>query len=284
MLSLRIFPHKGLEMNRERVDIIKLGGSVITDKTSYKKLKKDVLQRLVKIISKWDKKCIVVHGAGSFGHILAKKYSISSGYENKEQLEGLAQIRYDMNDLKQKILEVFSEEEVNVLDFQTSALVYQRAEKDEKAVFLPPVMKALEIGLLPLLAGDILFTDDESFTIYSGDSLIDLLAQNFDVGRVIFLTDVDGLMITDSTSNSVKLLEIANFEEFNNIETVDYSSEEKADVTGGMIGKINTIRAILNHVDEIIIVNGNYPERVQKILENDRTVCTTITGKKSTKR
>ncbi|MHA2308156.1 MAG: amino acid kinase family protein, partial [Candidatus Heimdallarchaeaceae archaeon] len=177
-----------------------------------------------------------------------------------------------------------SEEGVNVIDFQTSSLVYQRVEKDEKAIFLLPVMKALEIGLLPLLAGDILFTDVESFTIYSGDSLIDLLAQNFDVDRVIFLTDVDGLMITDASSNSVSPLEKANFEEFNNIKPADYFSEEKADVTGGMIGKINTIKAILNHVDEVIVVNGNYPERVQKILEKGSTVGTTITGKKSTKR
>lgn len=284
MLSLQIFPHKGLDMNRERIDIIKLGGSVITDKTSYKKLKKNTLQDLIRIISIWDKKCIVVHGAGSFGHILAEKYSIVSGYQNKEQLAGLAQIRYDLNDLKQKILEVFNEKGINVLDFQTSALAYQKAGSADKEIFIAPVLKALEIGLLPLLSGDILFTDDESFTIYSGDSLIDLLAQNFDVSRVIFLTDVNGLMVTDSTSNIVKLLENASFEEFNRIEPADYSSEGKADVTGGMLGKIDTIKAILNNVDEIIIVNGNYPERIQKILDRDRTICTVITGRKSTKR
>ncbi|NPD87312.1 MAG: hypothetical protein HGN29_01230 [Asgard group archaeon] len=271
-------------MNRERIDIIKLGGSVITDKTSYKKLKKNTLQDLIRIISIWDKKCIVVHGAGSFGHILAEKYSIVSGYQNKEQLAGLAQIRYDLNDLKQKILEVFNEKGINVLDFQTSALAYQKAGSADKEIFIAPVLKALEIGLLPLLSGDILFTDDESFTIYSGDSLIDLLAQNFDVSRVIFLTDVNGLMVTDSTSNIVKLLENASFEEFNRIEPADYSSEGKADVTGGMLGKIDTIKAILNNVDEIIIVNGNYPERIQKILDRDRTICTVITGRKSTKR
>jgi isopentenyl phosphate kinase len=271
-------------MNKEEIDIIKLGGSVITDKTRYKEFRKDTLQSLANIIRLWDKKCVIVHGAGSFGHILAKKYSIVSGYKNKEQLEGLSQIRYDMNELRQNILKVFSESGVNVLDFQTSAFVYRIVEKDEEAIFLSPIIKAMEIGSFPLLSGDILFTDDKSFTIYSGDSLIDLLVKNFNVRRAIFITDVDGLMITDATSNAVKLLETINFDDFNNIEPADYISEEKADVTGGMLGKIATIKSVLNHVSEIIIVNGNHPERIQQILDNKQTICTSIAGKKSTKR
>ena len=271
-------------MINEKIDIIKLGGSVITDKSNYRELRRSVIRNLAKIISKWDKKCIVVHGAGSFGHILAEKYSIVSGYHEEAQLEGLTKIRYDMNELKQNILEIFNEEEINVLDFQTSALVYRNRDIEEESIFLHPVNKALELGLLPLLSGDILFTDDVSFTIYSGDSLIELLCKNFNVGRVVFITDVDGLMITDPITNKIKLLEETSFEEFKKINLADFSSKEKTDVTGRMSGKFSIIKSILQNVDEIILVNGNNPERVQKILENNRTISTSIMGEKSTKR
>ena len=55
--------------------ILKIGGSVITDKSKKFILRNEILDELSKQIKKVNKKCIIVHGAGSFGHILAKKHS-----------------------------------------------------------------------------------------------------------------------------------------------------------------------------------------------------------------
>ena len=57
--------------------IIKIGGSVITDKAKQNSFKKDVIDNLAKQISKSKKEIILVHGAGSYGHILAKKYNLN---------------------------------------------------------------------------------------------------------------------------------------------------------------------------------------------------------------
>ena len=51
--------------------IVKLGGSVITDKTKKTFFKQETMDRLAVEIKKANKKLILVHGAGSFGHILA---------------------------------------------------------------------------------------------------------------------------------------------------------------------------------------------------------------------
>ena len=56
--------------------IIKLGGSVITDKTKKQTFKKEVMGNLATQIKKADKQIIIVHGAGSFGHVLAKEFDI----------------------------------------------------------------------------------------------------------------------------------------------------------------------------------------------------------------
>ena len=57
--------------------IIKLGGSIITDKTDYRKFNKDVVARLCKEIKESGQKVIIVHGAGSFGHIISKRFKLN---------------------------------------------------------------------------------------------------------------------------------------------------------------------------------------------------------------
>ena len=79
-----------LGMSSKKIDIIKIGGSVITDKSKYCSLREDQLSRISKEISQWDRKCIIIHGAGSFGHILAKEYYLNEGFKNNEQLKGFS--------------------------------------------------------------------------------------------------------------------------------------------------------------------------------------------------
>ena len=51
--------------------LIKLGGSVITDKKEYRKFNRDIVARLCSEIKDSGEDVIVVHGAGSFGHVIA---------------------------------------------------------------------------------------------------------------------------------------------------------------------------------------------------------------------
>ena len=83
--------------------VIKLGGGLITDKGSMKKLDSYSLERVVESISsiaEMGVPVVIVHGAGSFGHLLAKKWSISGGVDQeiaKEQRMAVEEIRSDMS-------------------------------------------------------------------------------------------------------------------------------------------------------------------------------------------
>jgi isopentenyl phosphate kinase len=265
-------------------DIIKLGGSIITDKHEYKQLNTEILRDVCKVIATWNKKVIIVHGAGSFGHILAKKHSIISGYTDSSQLEGLTDIRIDVNELSQSIVKTLKENGVNAIGFQTSALVFDEKEEINPSLFLDPIKKALNIGLIPVLSGDVLFTNEKDFTIYSGDSLINLLVQEFDVDRVIFITDVDGLMVKHSKQEGIEILNSLNLSELREIELANYSKRDLDDVTGEMKGKVETILLIGQSVNQVIVVNGKDSERISKVLKKEPTICTIIEGEKSTKR
>ncbi len=271
-------------MNQNMFDIIKLGGSIITDKHEYKQLKTEILRDICNVIATWNKNIIIVHGAGSFGHILAKKHSIISGYTDSTQLEGLTDIRIDVNELSQSIVKTLKNQGKPAIAFQTSALVFDENEETNPSFFVEPLKKALTIGLIPVLSGDVLFTNEKDFTIYSGDSLINLLVQEFDVDRVIFITDVDGLMVKDSKLDGIERLSSLPLNDLREIEIADYSKKDLADVTGTMKGKVETILSIGQFVNQVVVVNGNDPERISKVLRREPTICTIVEGEKSTKR
>ncbi len=62
--------------------LIKLGGSVITQKDKEYTFKKSVVKRLAKEIKKSNKKVLIAHGSGSFGHTSALKYGGMNGYKD----------------------------------------------------------------------------------------------------------------------------------------------------------------------------------------------------------
>ena len=61
--------------------LIKFGGSVITDKAEYRKFNKETVARLADEIKRSGQEVIIVHGAGSFGHVVSKQYNLQKGYE-----------------------------------------------------------------------------------------------------------------------------------------------------------------------------------------------------------
>ena len=94
---------------------IKLGGGLISDKSSMKKFNPDAVERVVDTIfsiSELGVSIILVHGAGSFGHLLAKKWKIADGVKteiSKSQREAVEEIRSDMRELNGLIIDKFEE-------------------------------------------------------------------------------------------------------------------------------------------------------------------------------
>ncbi|MBY9002024.1 MAG: hypothetical protein KGD64_13985 [Candidatus Heimdallarchaeota archaeon] len=263
-------------MNCDSIDIIKLGGSVITDKTEYKKRRFTELKNICNQIGRWGGKCIIVHGAGSYGHIMAKEHNITSGYSDKSQIQGLMLIRKDMHELSAIVVNELISVKIDAIYFQTSSLTYLTEEKDQYAHFFDPIQKALQLDLVPVLSGDIIFAKNRGFDIISGDALIEILSRNFNVKRVIFVTDVDGLMIGEVGTTNQKHLEHASRKDLETLDVNTNFSKDSIDVTGSMKGKIESILSLLDSADEVIIVNGLEGSRVLDVLQDKETPCTRI--------
>ena len=98
--------------------VIKLGGGLITDKGSMKKFDSDSMERVSDSISsvvEMGVPIVIVHGAGSFGHLLAKEWSISEGVDKKiaeDQRLVVDEIRSDMRELNGLVIDKLTDSEL----------------------------------------------------------------------------------------------------------------------------------------------------------------------------
>lgn len=264
-------------MKTGNLAIIKLGGSVLTRKKhNEKKIEMNNLKRLSKeigsVINK-DLRLIIVHGVGSFGHIISKKYSLNEGFMNKEQIMAISTLRCDLMKLNLAISKELLLCGVNVLSFQPSSLFYSESgELISKNLNL--ISKSLALGFTPLLYGDIIFDDKKGFGILSGDNIIFHLAKYFKPNRIIIGTDVDGVFDRDPNVNkNPRLIRSINGK---NIGNVTLSQSTATDVTGGMKGKIGELLKLLEFSQNSQIINISKPNVLKKALLGDTSLGTTI--------
>lgn len=257
--------------------IIKIGGSVITDKSKKYSFKQDVTNKLSAVIKKSKKDLILVHGAGSFGHILAKEYEINSGYKNEKQLHGFSLTHAMVQKLNTMVLDSLHQNGINAVSISPHSVLKLDDHKPLKMDY--NIFKdCLDNGFTPVTYGDVVLDKKLSFSICSGDLLVQLFAEHFKPEKVIFVIDEDG--IYSSNPKIDKKAELIDTATINELEKFTTHANSHADVTGGMAGKINTIRSISKLGIDTVLVNGNKPDRLYKVLIEKNPICTIVKGGK----
>ena len=241
--------------------LIKLGGSVISDKRRYKRFRRRVVENIAEHLPKKD--LIIVHGGGSFGHILADKYEITSGFD-KWKVMGFAEIGRDMMLLNLKILDILIKNDIPAVSMPPHSYLVM-GKKMNFEIF----ENLLHYNFVPLTYGDVTFDTSRGINICSGDYLMLELAKKFKPEKVIFLSDVDGVFTKHPGSRDAKLIKLlnGNFD----VET----SIRVRDVTGGMGEKIKLMREIAKY-SHVYLLNGFYPERIDKVLNDDDFIGTVV--------
>ncbi|MFC1789909.1 hypothetical protein ACFLZP_00275 [Patescibacteria group bacterium] len=84
-------------MNKKKLILVKLGGSLITNKQKPFTQRPKTIARLVREIhqakNKVNKLLIVGHGGGSYPHVPAKKFQTNQGVINKKSYQGIAEVQ-----------------------------------------------------------------------------------------------------------------------------------------------------------------------------------------------
>lgn len=239
--------------------LLKLGGSLITDKNQPMTSRPEVIARLANEIKQAldhhpDLNLILGHGSGSFGHIAADKYGTRAGIQDQRGWLGFAEVWFDARALNQVVIEALAAAGLPVIAMPPSASVMARdgvvAEWN-----LAPLRAALTAGLIPLVNGDTIFDRVRRGTILSTEDLFCHLAAQLDVRRILLAGIEDGVW-SDFPSCTRLLNEITPHDFPQIVSTL--SGSAGIDVTGGMASKVaQMINLVKNKPDlEALIFSG----------------------------
>lgn len=260
--------------------LLKLGGSLLTDKDKPYSIREDVVKSAIQQIIDANKKLILIHGGGSFGHPLAKEYSISAGINSSipHQILGLTKTHQSMNNFNSYLIDLFLERKYPALSIQASSIFIKDSLKISTQS-IDIIETALDLNILPILYGDIILDKQGSFSIISGDQIIFELCENlkkYQISKVIFVMETDGIYINDEDSKqkNISLATKLYLRDLENLNLADLG--QKIDVTGGIQGKINSIKEICKYNIPVQLLNGLKEGYIYKALKNEVINCTNI--------
>lgn len=194
--------------------IVKLGGSSITVKSEFETLNEKALQWVSQSIKSAmdkdaNKRFIIVHGAGSFGHHTAKLFGLSgkscphisvnmntsSTYDDnddddaqvKNQMQGLAETRLSVLKLNHAVVNAFIREgvpAVGISPFSVGLQAHGGNENGGMSLLADIVKRTIDTGcLVPVIHGDACFYGEKTqhqqiqAGILSGDIIVADLAR-----------------------------------------------------------------------------------------------------------
>lgn len=257
--------------------LIKLGGSIITDKAKQYTFKPEIMNNLSKEIQQSKQQILLVHGAGSFGHILAKQYNLQQGFKENSQRYGFAQTHAKVQHLNSLVLDSLHNHHIPAISLPPHAILTLDNHLINHLNY-ELFNTYLSQGFTPVTFGDVALDKTLGFSICSGDLLMLLLAQHFKPEKVIFVLDEDGIYTDNPKQNpQATLIEHTHYKDLAHLST---NADSHADVTKGMQGKIETIASIAKLGIDTIVINGNIHNRLFDTLTGKKTLSTYIYGDK----
>lgn len=244
---------------------LKLGGSLITDKTGVEAVRSDVLERVALEIKRArdknpDMRLVLGHGSGSFGHVAGAKHGTRQGVFSAEQWFGFAEVSASALRLNRIVVEALLAAGVPAMSFSPSASVHSENGRITH-IAAEPIQAALAAGLLPVIHGDVAFDTIKHGTIVSTEEVMMALAPQLRPSWLLLAGETDGVydqdkVIIPKISKEI-LPEIAPA----------LGGSRGTDVTGGMASKVRTM---LNLVEQqnlaIRIFSGLTPGELETIL------------------
>jgi Predicted archaeal kinase len=245
--------------------LIKLGGSVITDKKKNEYLiKRNTLRRLAYEINASGKRVIVVHGAGPFGHRKVKELPL----RKSENINDVVKVQQSTRILNTEVLKILDNAGLNPISFPPYSLFKFSSGKLVSKDF-DLLSYYFKNGFTPVIYGDICFDSENGYHICSGDESMLELVKFFNPDKAIFVTDVDGILDRSPESEEAKLLDrVSNMSEIS-------FSKGRVDVTGGMEGKFEIMLEISKFCG-VWVINGKAKHRLLKSINGKRVKGTEV--------
>jgi len=268
-------------IDMKKLIFMKIGGSILTDKTSQFSAEMETIKRIAKEIHEIRKEgniqIIVGHGGGSFPHVPAKKYRTNEGVINKDSYRGIAEVQ----DAASRLNRIFVGELIaageNAISVQPSA---SSIGKNGKIInwYVEPIFEMLKHDLLPVPYGDVVLDLEKGCMIASTEEIFDHLSKQLKPDRIIIVGKPEGVFTGDPNINpDAELIPEISPRNFNEIKKY-LGGSHGTDVTGGMLDKVEKMLELAEKEGyETQIIGGLTPGNIAKALKGEK-VGTIIRG------
>ena len=263
--------------------IIKYGGGLITFKDKVCEANYEAIQGLNEAIQSLvqnNYKVIIVHGAGGFGHIKAKKWKLHLGLQSglEGQSEAVEAVRNDMKALSSILTSNLDSCHI----FHPHQCQFKGTRYPHLQCDLQDIFGALQRNHIPVLHGDVVKVENvkQQFGILSGDDicvkLVEEAYQKYKVHMIFAMTGAEGVMDLPPTHPNSQLIP----QWHPNIEPMPIlHHNQEIDVTGGIRLKLEACTQIAKYIDNTWILNGHWPKRILEAVMEAKTIGTSIFNK-----
>lgn len=264
---------------------LKLGGSLITDKTQPYTPQLDMIEDVALQIATAlhthpNLRLVVGHGAGSFGHVPASEYHTRDGLPRSSPLahrerdetednywKGFAEVWYQASALNRFVMKALHKAHVSAISLPPSSSVIA---SDGKILVweTTPIRMALSSRIVPVIFGDVAFDEVRGGTILSTEDLFVHLAHALNPERIL-LAGLEAAVWEDLPARMRKIEKITP-DSFNEI-SEGVGKAAGADVTGGMESKVDQMLELVQKNPELTaqIFSGAKPGNVVRALTGE---------------
>ena len=220
--------------------LLKLGGSLITDKAQPLTAREGLIRQLAGEIAAFRKghpevALVIGHGSGSFGHAVASQYQTQNGVHTPEEWQGFAEVWQAAHQLNQIVIRHFAEAGLPAITFAPSAGIIADA-REVITWDLAPLRAALAQGLIPVVLGDVIFDRTLGGTIFSTEKIFQYLTPALHPDQLL-LAGIEKGVYSDP-AHPEAIIPIITPENHAAV-LPQLSGSHHADVTGGMRSKVD---------------------------------------------
>ena len=229
------------------ITLIKLGGSVVTDKSKNQHYRQEMVRQLGKELAEYQQQTnelfFIGHGQGSYAHPIVKKYSEHFTSKDAFQAHKMVEMLRVISKLHEQILDDLIDCGLPTVSYRFSQQAFlNHVGKIDMQLDLLELL--LDLQTAPLTTGDIVVDVNKGNAVLSTEKiffkLINHLQQStkFRVKRVAYVTEVEGVLDHDRQL----MTHIGANQKLD--ESMFFSDSAQSDVTGAMKHKVESAQAV----------------------------------------
>jgi len=262
--------------------MVKLGGSVITDKRTPSTPCPAVIRRLAQEIRaartvRPELNLLLGHGSGSFGHVVGARYRLRQGLAADEDWWGYAATGAAAAQLNRIVTDILLDVGVPVVSIQPSASAHCR-NGELLSMSTWAILEALRHRLVPLIYGDVAFDEAQGCTIISTEIEFAYLAARLKPDRIVMVGLVNGVFDRDPLQHPdarrIGKISPATFDQM----MAQLGHSHGIDVTGGMLTKVKLMLNLVGRgdVERVHLISGLEVGALERVLTDPQAVEGTI--------